>query len=256
MDDFHQVRRLGRGDVGSVQLVRLKGTNAFFAMKVLEKQEMQDRNKMHRVKAEDEILVTVDHPFLATLFTSFQTSSSLFFVMEYCSGGELFELLQKQPHKRFPEPTARFYGAEILLALQYLHLLGFVYRDLKPEKCACAAHTPLARRSPRAHRSVLLQSTGHVMLTDFDLSFCSSSRPFIQMPSGQDGASRLPMLVRPAPPPRARMCLHWALAQVAEPFAFTNSFVGTEEYLSPEARASSWLRDCSANSPATLLAGD
>jgi hypothetical protein len=82
VDDFHIIRRLGRGDVGSVHLVRLKGTNVLYAMKVLEKQEMVERNKLHRVRTEDEILSAVDHPFVATLFTSFQTSASLYFVME------------------------------------------------------------------------------------------------------------------------------------------------------------------------------
>jgi serine/threonine protein kinase len=82
VEDFHTIRRIGRGDVGNVHLVRLKGTNVLYAMKVLEKQEMVERNKLHRVRTEDEIRSTVDHPFVATLFTSFQTVSSLYFVME------------------------------------------------------------------------------------------------------------------------------------------------------------------------------
>jgi hypothetical protein len=82
VDDFHMIRRIGRGDVGNVHLVRLKGTNVLYAMKVLEKQEMVARNKLHRVRTEDEILSAVDHPFVATLFTSFQTATSLYFVME------------------------------------------------------------------------------------------------------------------------------------------------------------------------------
>ena len=136
--DFHMIRRVGRGDVGNVHLVRLKGTNALFAMKVLEKQEMLDRNKMHRVRAEDEILSTTDHPMVSAMFTMFQTNTSLYFLMDYCPGGELFELLQKQPGKRFTEVTARFYTAEVLLALQYLHLIGYVYRDLKV-RCSAAS---------------------------------------------------------------------------------------------------------------------
>ena len=82
VEDFHIIRRVGRGDVGNVHLVRLKGTNVLYAMKVLEKQEMVERNKLHRVRTEDEILSAVDHPFVATLFASFQTGSSLYFVME------------------------------------------------------------------------------------------------------------------------------------------------------------------------------
>jgi len=68
--------------VGSVHLVRLKGTNVLYAMKVLEKAEMVERNKLHRVRTEDTILSAVDHPFIATLFTSFQSTTSLYFVME------------------------------------------------------------------------------------------------------------------------------------------------------------------------------
>jgi len=82
VEDFVFMKRVGRGDVGSVHLVRLKGTNAMFALKALEKQEMVDRNKLYRVRAEDEILSTVDHPFIATLFSSFQTDTSLYFLMQ------------------------------------------------------------------------------------------------------------------------------------------------------------------------------
>ena len=82
VEDFHIIRRVGRGDVGNVHLVRLKGTNVLYAMKVLEKQEMVERNKLHRVRTEDQILSAVDHPFVATLFTSFQTSTGLYFIME------------------------------------------------------------------------------------------------------------------------------------------------------------------------------
>ena len=82
--------------------------------------------------------------------------------MDYCEGGELYEYVQSQPGRRLPEKHAKFYSAEVLLALQYLHLLGFVYRDLKPE-------------------NVLLRSNGHCVITDFDLSFVASSRPHMVM---------------------------------------------------------------------------
>ena len=95
---------------------------------------MHDRNKLHRVRTEGQILETVDHPFVATLYSAFQTDTHLYFVLEYCEGGELYETLQKEPEKRFPETMAKFCAAEVLVALQYLHLMGFIYRgDLKPE---------------------------------------------------------------------------------------------------------------------------
>jgi non-specific serine/threonine protein kinase len=161
-DDFVPLKRLGNGDVGSVHLVQLAGTDAKFAMKILVKQEMHDRNKLHRVRTEGQILETVDHPFVATLYSAFQTDTHLYFVLEYCEGGELYETLQKEPEKRFSEPVAKFYAAEVLVALQYLHLMGFIYRDLKPE-------------------NILLRRDGHIIVTDFDLSYCASSRAHVVM---------------------------------------------------------------------------
>eukprot|EP00217_Crustomastix_stigmatica_P012793 CAMPEP_0183797780 /NCGR_PEP_ID=MMETSP0803_2-20130417/17021_1 /TAXON_ID=195967 /ORGANISM="Crustomastix stigmata, Strain CCMP3273" /LENGTH=709 /DNA_ID=CAMNT_0026042449 /DNA_START=114 /DNA_END=2240 /DNA_ORIENTATION=- len=200
---FKRLKRLGKGDVGNVQLVQLRGTSHLYAMKVLSKSEMLQRNKVMRVQNEDRILKTIDHPFLATLYTSFQTEESIHYITELCAGGELYSLLHQQPLKRFNEAQGRFYTAEVLLALQYLHLLGFIYRDLKPE-------------------NVLLRSNGHVVLTDFDLSFCSHSTPSV---------------VRS--PTRRRVFAPWSSAEAsctlhAEPAERTNSFVGTEEYLCPD----------------------
>ena len=182
VNDFLVLNPIGKGDVGTVSVVRLKGTRALFAMKVLAKREMLDRNKMHRVVTEDQVLSSVDHPFLAAMFSSFQTDASLFFVLEYCPGGELYDLMKKQPHNRFSEDAARFFSAEIVLALQYLHLLGFVYRDLKPE-------------------NVLLQTSGHVVLTDFDLSYCGRSSASIEPPhSGADPLLARSFMLRSSPP--------------------------------------------------------
>ena len=107
----------------------------------------------------------IDHPFVATLFASFQTSTHVYFLMKYCEGGELYDFLQKAPGKRLSEEATKFYAAEVLVSLQYLHLLGFVYRDLKPE-------------------NVLFRSNGHIMITDFDLSFCASCQPHIKVRPG------------------------------------------------------------------------
>ncbi|KAL6619960.1 hypothetical protein ACP70R_035099 [Stipagrostis hirtigluma subsp. patula] len=155
---FRLLKRLGYGDIGSVYLVELRGSSAFFAMKVMDKASIISRNKMARAQTEREILGLLDHPFLPTLYTHFETDKFYCLVMDYCSGGNLHSLRQKQPGKHFSEPAARFYVAEVLLALEYLHMLGIVYRDLKPE-------------------NVLVREDGHIMLSDFDLSLRCSVCP-------------------------------------------------------------------------------
>jgi Protein kinase domain len=94
---------------------------------------MIKRNKIKRALAEQEILATSNHPFIVTLYHSFQSEDHLYLCMEYCSGGEFFRALQTRPGKCVPEDDARFYAAEVTAALEYLHLMGFIYRDLKPE---------------------------------------------------------------------------------------------------------------------------
>lgn len=94
---------------------------------------MIKRNKIKRALAEQEILATSNHPFIVTLYHSFQSEDHLYLCMEYCSGGEFFRALQTRPGKCVAEDDARFYAAEVTAALEYLHLMGFIYRDLKPE---------------------------------------------------------------------------------------------------------------------------
>ena len=220
IDDFVPVRRVGQGDVGAVHLVALAADkDVRFALKILTKQEIIDRNKLHRLHTEATILNKVDHPYVATLFASFQTSTHVYFLMEYCEGGELYDFLQKVPNKRLSEQATRFYAAEVLVALQYLHLLGFVYRDLKPE-------------------NVLLRKNGHIVITDFDLSFCATCKPHVSIQPGnptwnpgQRASAQTPKK-KLKPPRLPRSGSNPTL--IAEPFTFTNSFVGTEEYLSPE----------------------
>ncbi|KAI8340236.1 kinase-like domain-containing protein [Chlamydoabsidia padenii] len=195
---FTKVRLLGKGDVGKVYMVRQKDSGRLYAMKVLSKREMVKRNKIKRALAEQEILTTSNHPFIVTLYHSFQSQDYLYFVMEYCTGGEFFRALQLRPGKCLSEEGAKFYAAEVTAALEYLHLHGFIYRDLKPE-------------------NILLHQSGHIMLTDFDLSKGSS-------PPGQPGIvkSKLPHM---PPSIDTRSCVYNLR---------TNSFVGTEEYIAPE----------------------
>jgi len=118
-------------------------------MKVLNKSTIIARNEVDHTKSEKSILMKLEHPFLVKLHYSFQTPDKLFFVMDYINGGELFFHLQRD--KRFSEDRVRYYAAEIVSGLDYLHSAGVIYRDLKPE-------------------NLLLTREGHIVMTDFGLS--------------------------------------------------------------------------------------
>jgi hypothetical protein len=104
---FQLLKRLGYGDIGNVYLVKLRGTKAYFAMKVMDKASLASRNKLLRAQTEREILGLLDHPFLPTLYSHFETDKFYCLVMEFCSGGNLHSLRQKQPNKYFTEEAAR-----------------------------------------------------------------------------------------------------------------------------------------------------
>ena len=92
--DFDKIRMLGKGGVGRVYLVQLKGTDKLFAMKVLNQKEMIARHKVRRVLTEREVLATIKHPLIVSLYYSFQSHSRLYFVMDYCAGGEFYRTIQ------------------------------------------------------------------------------------------------------------------------------------------------------------------
>lgn len=252
MSHFRLLRRLGCGDIGSVYLSELSGTRCYFAMKVMDKASLASRKKLARAQTEREILQLLDHPFLPTLYTHFETDRFSCLVMEFCPGGDLHTLRQRQPGKHFSEYAARFYAAEVLLALEYLHMLGIVYRDLKPE-------------------NVLVREDGHIMLSDFDLSLrCAVSPTLIKTSSLDSDPSKRsnafcvqPSCINPATSCIQPSCflprlfphrsknkkgnlrnsqahpVHNAGSTLpellAEPTAARSmSFVGTHEYLAPE----------------------
>jgi serine/threonine protein kinase len=182
VNDFEFLKMIGKGTFGRVFQVRKKDTRRIYAMKVLSKKEVIDKKEVQHTIGERNILQqSSDCPFLLGLKFSFQSPGELFLVMDYKSGGvrhffltlslslnytikkivliitlqknsimqELFHHLQKEG--RFTEERARFYTAEIVLALEHLHMYNIVYRDLKPE-------------------NILLDATGHIVLCDFGLS--------------------------------------------------------------------------------------
>lgn len=118
---------------------------------------MIERKKIKRALTEQEILASSNHPFIVTLYHSFQSEEYLYFCMEYCMGGEFFRALQTRPGKCLPEDGSRFYAAEVVAALEYLHLNGFIYRDLKPEStssspCCAQKSFPLLQTSSSTNR--------------------------------------------------------------------------------------------------------
>jgi serine/threonine protein kinase len=132
-----------------VFLVKEIKTGETFALKVLRKDNIIKRNQVEHTNTERSVLGYVRHPFIVGMNMAFQSRDKLYFVLDYCAGGELFFHLGKLG--KFPETRAQFYAAEITLALKYVHSLGIIYRDLKPE-------------------NVLLDAQGHIRLTDFGLS--------------------------------------------------------------------------------------
>mmetsp|Transcript_32028 Transcript_32028/g.47630 ORF Transcript_32028/g.47630 Transcript_32028/m.47630 type:complete len:704 (-) Transcript_32028:565-2676(-) len=149
LDSFKMIKVVGKGSFGKVFLVREKATGEMFALKVLRKDNIIKRNQVEHTKTERSVLGYVSHPFIVSMNMAFQSKDKLYFVLDYCAGGELFFHLGKLG--KFPEPRARFYASEIILAISYVHTLDIIYRDLKPE-------------------NVLLDARGHVRLTDFGLS--------------------------------------------------------------------------------------
>ena len=150
--DFSPLTCLGKGTYGTVHLVKQLATGRLYAQKQFRKASLTVHKRLiEQTKTERAILESVNrHPFVVKLYYAFQDHEKLYLILEYAQGGELFTHLASE--KMFPEQTAAFYMAEMVLALEHLHhTVGVLYRDLKPENC-------------------LLDAEGHLLLTDFGLS--------------------------------------------------------------------------------------
>ncbi|KAI9320512.1 kinase-like domain-containing protein [Dichotomocladium elegans] len=146
LTDFRVLRTLGTGSFGRVRLMRSKRNAQYYAVKILSKKEVVRLKQVDHTNNEREILMQIAHPFIVNLWGTFQDHQNLYMVMDYVPGGELFTLLRRM--RTFEPRFARFYAAECLLAIAFLHSQHIVYRDLKLE-------------------NILLDCEGHVRLTDF-----------------------------------------------------------------------------------------
>ncbi|KAJ6921223.1 hypothetical protein NC652_015204 [Populus alba x Populus x berolinensis] len=149
IEDFEVLKVVGQGAFGKVYQVRKKGTPEIYAMKVMRKDRIVEKNHVDYMRGERDILTKIAHPFIVQLKYSFQTKYRLYLVLDFINGGHLF--FQLYNHGLFREDLARIYAAEIVSAVCHLHANGIMHRDLKPE-------------------NILLDSDGHVMLTDFGLA--------------------------------------------------------------------------------------
>ncbi|GMI96373.1 ncomplete Root Hair Elongation 1 [Hibiscus trionum] len=149
IDDFEIIKPISRGAFGRVFLAKKRTTGDLFAIKVLKKADMIRKNAVESILAERDILISVRNPFVVRFFYSFTCRENLYLVMEYLNGGDLYSLLRNVGC--LDEEVARVYIAEVVLALEYLHSLHVVHRDLKPD-------------------NLLIAHDGHIKLTDFGLS--------------------------------------------------------------------------------------
>ena len=179
--DFTCILQLGKGSFGHVYLIKKKDSDEKFALKVLDKDKVFMRHLERYAFTERDILMKITHPFIVKLHYAFQTPEKLALVMDYCPNGDLGMALQRE--RIFSEEVARFYIAEITLALQELHSHNIIFRDLKPD-------------------NILIDEQGHIKLTDFGLSkegiehgklaksFCGSAAYFAPEMVKRDGHTK------------------------------------------------------------------
>ncbi|KAG8410452.1 Serine/threonine-protein kinase, variant 2 [Metarhizium acridum] len=148
-ENYQTVKVIGKGGFGEVKLVRKKSNGQVYALKSLIKTEMLQRDQLAHIRSERDILAEAESPWVVKLFTTFQDAHFLYMLMEFLPGGDLISMLIK--YEVFSEDITRFYMAECILAIEAVHKLGYIHRDIKPD-------------------NILLDRGGHVKLTDFGLS--------------------------------------------------------------------------------------
>ncbi|KAM9989288.1 hypothetical protein ACTFIY_005342 [Dictyostelium cf. discoideum] len=209
--DFEVIRIIGRGAFGEVSLVRHRESNDLYAMKRLKKSEMLKKEQAAHVRAERDVLASANTNWVVKLYYSFQDDNYLYLIMEYLPGGDMMSLLIK--YDIFTENQARFYIAETILAIESVHTLGYIHRDIKPD-------------------NLLLDSKGHVKLCD--LGLCTGfhrlhSSEFYQMLVG-DAMTIKMKLIEATPLTQTERIASWKKARRALAY----SAVGTPDYTAPE----------------------
>ncbi|KNE71327.1 AGC/NDR/NDR protein kinase [Allomyces macrogynus ATCC 38327] len=216
VDDFMTVKVIGKGAFGEVRLVQKRDNGRIYAMKTLRKSEMVKKDQLAHVRAERDLLaMSVDQnsPWVVQLYFSFQDPVFLYLIMEFLPGGDLMSMLIK--YDTFTEDATRFYMAECIAAIESVHTLGFIHRDIKPD-------------------NLLIDQSGHLKLTDFGLAtgfHATHDSAYYQRlldsgSSGKNGSINL----NPNASSRTEQVLTWRKNRRALAY----STVGTPDYIAPE----------------------
>ncbi|XP_030845020.1 serine/threonine-protein kinase tricorner [Strongylocentrotus purpuratus] len=209
-DDFESIKVIGRGAFGEVRLVQKKDTGHIYAMKILRKCDMHEKEQVAHVRAERDILVEADNPWVVKMYYSFQDPYNLYLIMEFLPGGDMMTLLMKR--ETLSEEVTLFYIAETIMAINSIHKLNFIHRDIKPD-------------------NLLLDARGHIKLSDFGL--CTGLKKSHRTEFYRDLSQ-----VRPNDF-SATTCKPMDSKRLAESWkrnrrALAYSTVGTPDYIAPE----------------------
>lgn len=198
--DFEPIKIIGKGAFGEVRVVRYKPTGEVFAMKKLNKTEMLYKNQVQHVLAERNVLASTENPWIVELKFSFQDEKNLYLVMEYLGGGDLMTLLIRK--NILTEAEAKFYIAECVLAIESIHKMNFIHRDIKPD-------------------NILIDNKGHIKISDFGLSKNAEISPNVEVLDKLDEDAKHRQKIEQ----RAEFRRNRKLAY---------STVGTPDYIAPE----------------------
>ncbi|KAH0445956.1 hypothetical protein IEQ34_025210 [Dendrobium chrysotoxum] len=209
LDSFHIITQVGQGGYGEVFLARKRETGEVCALKRLRKRVLVKMDEVRHVLTERDILTATRTPWLVRLLYAFQDSDHVFLAMEYVPGGDFRTLLNNSGVLR--EEHARFYAAEMFVAVNELHSLGYIHRDLKPE-------------------NFLVDSTGHIKLTDFGLAAGALNPTRIESLKGRLDAVKDTELIYRTPHERSSLYKKMRAQNVA----YADSIVGSPDYMAPE----------------------
>ncbi|XP_064480682.1 serine/threonine-protein kinase tricornered-like isoform X2 [Ornithodoros turicata] len=207
VEDFEPLKVIGRGAFGEVRLVQKRDTGHVYAMKILRKADMLEKEQVAHVRAERDVLVEADHQWVVKMYYSFQDVMNLYLIMEFLPGGDMMTLLMKKD--TLSEECTQFYIAETALAIESIHKLGFIHRDIKPD-------------------NLLLDARGHIKLSDFGL--CTGLKKSHRTEFYRDLSQAKPSDFTSNPMDSKRRAESWKKNR--RQLAY--STVGTPDYIAPE----------------------